>query len=171
MSSATQTIVKKRMSAAFPVLIATLAFVVATVTVFAWRWNDSETRGAISIPVLELGTQGDSMVFDRAELKARAGTMVKVVFRNNSRLVAMAHNWVLVQPGAEQSSAAAGIAAGEKQNFRAPNDPNMIASTKLTPPGESSSVTFVAPPPGNYPYFCAFPGHQMVMKGTLHTMP
>ncbi len=171
MSSGTQSIIKERAPSAFPFLLAALAVAAGVLALVVWRWSDSEARGAMSIPVLELGTQGDSMVFDRTELKVRAGTMVKVVFRNNARLVAMAHNWVLVQPGAEQSSAAAGMAAGEEQDFRAPNDPNVIAATKLTPPGESSTVTFIAPPPGNYPFFCSFPGHQTVMKGTLIATP
>lgn len=161
------TIVRERAPAAFPFLLAALALAAAVLALVAWRWNDSESRGATSIPVLELGTQGDSMVFDRTELKARAGAMMKVVFHNNSRLVAMGHNWVLVQPGTEQTVAAAGAAAGPENDYLRPNDPNVIAFTKLSAPGESSTVTFVAPPPGNYPYFCAFPGHQAVMKGTL----
>jgi azurin len=166
MRSGTQTI-KERAPSAFPFLIAVLAVAAGALALAFSRWSDLGERGAMPVPVLELGTRGDSMVYDRTELKVRAGTMVKVVFRNNSRLVAMAHNWILVQPGGEQSSAAAGIIAGKEQDFRAPNDPNVIAATKLTPPGESSSVTFLAPPPGNYPYFCSFPGHHTVMKGTL----
>ncbi len=171
MSAGTQTIIKERAPSGFPFLIAAAAVAVGVLALVLWRSSNSEARGAMSIPVLELGTQGDSMVYDRTELKVRAGTTVKIVFRNNSRLVAMAHNWVLVQPGTAESSAAAGMAAGEEQDFRAPNDPNVIAATKLTPPGESSTVTFVAPPPGNYPFFCSFPGHQAVMKGTLIATP
>lgn len=171
MSSATQTIVRERPSAPFPVLIAALVFGFALLALFIWRWNDSEARGAMSIPTLELGTQGDSMAFDRTELKVRTGTMVKVVFHNNSRLVAMEHNWAVVQPGTELTVAAAGTAAGRENNYLRPNDPNVIAFTKLAAPGESSSVTFPAPPPGNYPYFCAFPGHQVTMKGALVVTP
>ena len=121
--------------------------------------------------VLEIGTQGDSMVFDRRELTAPAGSVITVTFHNRSRLVAMDHNWILARPGSEESVVSAGVAAGAENDFVAPNDPNVIAKTSLTPRGESSSVTFPAPTPGAYPYLCAFPGHQMVMRGTLTITP
>lgn len=121
--------------------------------------------------MLEIGTQGDSMVFDQRELSAPAGALITVTFHNRSRLVTMDHNWILAQPGTEESVVRDGVAAGAENDFVAPNDPNVIAKTRLTPRGESSSVTFPAPPPGSYPYLCAFPGHQMVMKGTLTITP
>ncbi len=167
MSSATQSIGRGGAPAALPFVIGAVVIAAALLALSAWRSTNSEARGASSIPTLELGTQGDSMVFDRTELTVRTGTMTKVVFHNNSRLSDMDHNWILVQSGAEQTSAAAGIAAGKEQDFVSPNDPNVIAFTKLAGRGKSSSVEFVAPPPGRYPYFCGFPGHQMVMKGTL----
>ncbi len=169
MSSATNTLVRRRPPSAFPYFVTVLAIAALSLLFIAWRWIDVPPRS--TIPVLELGTRGDSMVFDRPELTARAGTMVKVVFRNNSRLVDMPHNWVLVQAGTEDAVAMAGAAAGPQSDYLRPNDPNVIAFTKLSGPGVSSSVTFIAPPPGNYPYFCAFPGHHAVMKGTLVVTP
>lgn len=120
---------------------------------------------------LELGTQGDSMVFDRTELRAPAGALITVIFHNRSRLVAVEHNWLLARPGAEESVTAAALVAGGDNDFVAPNDSNVIAATKLAPRGESRSVTFPAPPAGVYPYLCAFPGHHMVMKGSLIITP
>ena len=120
---------------------------------------------------LEIGTEGDSMVFDQRELTAPADAIITVTFHNRSRLVAMDHNWILAQPGTEESVVRAGVAAGAENDFVAPNDPNVIAKTRLAPRGESRSVTFPAPAPGSYPYLCAFPGHQMVMKGTLTITP
>jgi azurin len=36
----------------------------------------------------------------------------------------------------------------------------VLAHTKLLGPGESETVTFNAPfIPGEYPFFCSFPGH------------
>ena len=36
----------------------------------------------------------------------------------------------------------------------------VLANTKLLGPGESDTVTFNAPfIPGDYPFFCSFPGH------------
>ena len=169
MSSATNTLVRQRPPSAFPFLVMVLALSALSLVFIGWRWIDFQPRN--TIPVLELGTRGDSMVFDRTELTARAGTMVKVVFRNNSRLVDMPHNWVLAQAGAEDAVAMAGAAAGPQSDYLRPNDPNVIAFTKLSGPGVSSSVTFIAPPPGNYPYFCAFPGLHAVMKGTLVVTP
>jgi len=41
----------------------------------------------------------------------------------------------------------------------------------LAKPGGNAEVTFQAPAAGKYPYICSFPGHYMVMKGTLTVTP
>ncbi len=35
-------------------------------------------------------------------------------------------------------------------------------------PGTSVDFSFTAPPAGDYPYICTFPGHYIMMKGLLH---
>jgi len=120
---------------------------------------------------LEVGTDSRAMIFDRTELTVPAGATVTVVFRNNLRSTPMPHNWVLVRPGNEQDVAEAGRKAGLKSDFLQRGDARVIAATPLTAPGGQRSVTFVAPAPGSYPYICTFPGHYLVMRGTLRVTP
>jgi len=82
----------------------------------------------------------------------------------------MGHNWVLTS-GADQAGALAdGSAAGAANNYVKPNDSRVIANTKIIGGGESDTTTFkvAALKPGQpYVFFCSFPGHAALMKGTL----
>ena len=83
---------------------------------------------------------------------------------------AMGHNWVLAKTADVQPVATDGIAAGAAQNYVKPGDARVIAHTKLVGGGESDSVTFPVArlvPAGSYSFFCSFPGHSSLMKGTL----
>ncbi len=48
-----------------------------------------------------------------------------------------------------------------------PNDDRVIAYSKLLKAGESDTITFDAPPPGEYPYTCTNPGYYVRMRGVL----
>jgi azurin len=82
---------------------------------------------------------------------------------------AMGHNWVLSRDTDFQELAKAGAAAGLGKEF-VPDDPRIIAKTKLLGGGESDSVTFNVSRLSsgtNYTFFCSFPGHWAMMKGVL----
>ncbi len=118
---------------------------------------------------LTLGSDGDNMAFNKTELTAKAGSWVRVTMVNNAKGTAgMQHNWVLVRPGTETEVANAGIQAGEASDW-VPASPNVVAHTHLLKKGdgEKDSITFIAPPAGDYPYVCTFPGHAVVMKGVF----
>ena len=82
----------------------------------------------------------------------------------------MGHNWVLTKTADEKTVIKEGIAAGPSKDYIESDDAKIIAHTKLIGSGESTSVTFpvskltVGEP---YAYFCNFPGHAAIMKGTL----
>ena len=114
---------------------------------------------------LDIGSKGEELMYDKDKLEAPAGSKITLNLKNNS--TALQHNWVLVKPGTEEAVATAGMAAGEAQDYLKPDDPNVIAHTKLVKPGQTGSVTFDAPAAGTYPYICTFPGHHTLMKGTL----
>jgi azurin len=62
----------------------------------------------------------------------------------------------------------AGIAAGAANNYVAPNDKRVIASTKIVGGGQSTSVTFptsALKAGEDYTFFCNFPGHAALMRG------
>ncbi len=83
---------------------------------------------------------------------------------------AMGHNWVLAKTADVQSVANDGIPAGIAAQYVKPADARVIAHTKVVGPGETDSVSF-APSKlkdgESYTFFCSFPGHSSVMKGTL----
>jgi azurin len=117
---------------------------------------------------LDIATVGDTMAYDKATLEASPGQTVKLTLKNNGTNAAMQHDWVLVKPGTENEVVVAGITAGAAAGYLPANDPNVIAHTKLTQPGQSDTVTFKAPDTaGDYPFICTFPGHFPLMKGVL----
>jgi azurin len=53
-----------------------------------------------------------------------------------------------------------------------PETQDVLASTPLVNPTETTEITFTAPTaPGRYPYVCTFPGHWRIMQGTLVVTP
>ncbi len=114
---------------------------------------------------LEISAKGEELLYDKDKLSAPAGSKITLTFKNPSTM--LQHNWVLVKPGTEDQVANDGLAAGEANGYLKANDPNVLAATKLVKSGESDTITFDAPAKGSYPYICTFPGHHVLMKGTL----
>lgn len=82
----------------------------------------------------------------------------------------MGHNWVLVRAREQQAVANAGLFGGLGHSFVRPGDARVIASTRLLGGGESDSVTFpvsLLEDGEQYQFFCSFPGHAPLMRGSL----
>mgnify|MGYP006144759925 CR=1 FL=1 len=82
----------------------------------------------------------------------------------------MGHNWVLTSAADMQPVATDGMAAGIDKNYLKEGDTRIIAHTKIIGAGEKDSVTFdVAKLAAgtDYMFFCSFPGHVSMMKGTV----
>jgi azurin len=114
---------------------------------------------------LEIASKGEELLYDKDKLEAPAGSKITLKFKNNSS--ALMHNWVLVKAGTGDAVAADGLTAGEAKGYLKENDNRVIAHTGMVKAGESASITFDAPAAGAYPYVCTFPGHNVLMKGTL----
>lgn len=113
---------------------------------------------------LAIEPKGEELKYAVEKLEAPANSKITLTLKNVS--TANKHNWVLTKPGQSDAVAAEGIAAGEAANYLKLG-PNVIAATKLVAPGASETITFDAPAPGDYPYVCTFPGHNILMKGVL----
>ena len=82
----------------------------------------------------------------------------------------MGHNVVLTTTADATAAAADGMKAGAAADYVKEGDPRVLAYTKVIGGGESTSVTFdVAKLKAgtDYTYFCSFPGHSFIMKGSL----
>lgn len=116
-------------------------------------------------------TGDDTMKFSVAQIEAKPGEALEVVFTNAGTVPreAMAHNFVLLKPLSDDQIAAFAASAAAKSPSFLPDDESLIlAHTKTLGPKESDKVDFTAPTaPGEYPYICTFPGHYMLMHGKL----
>lgn len=99
-------------------------------------------------------------------------TEFTVTLRHTGKLPrnAMGHNWVLTTQADMQAVATAAASAGLDKDYVPPGDARVLAHTKIIGGGETTAVTFdVAKLKAGetYTYFCSFPGHWAIMKGTL----
>lgn len=118
---------------------------------------------------VEISTIPERMLFTVEQFTVKAGQPIRLLFTNPD---ATQHNWVLIQPGTNES---VGMAAnemakdpsGEKLGF-IPNHPAILQYTRLVGPDDAQVLRFNAPDkPGTYPYICTFPGHWIMMKGEM----
>ena len=82
----------------------------------------------------------------------------------------MGHNWVLSSAADMPGIASDGMAAGIDKNYLKDGDTRIIAHTKIIGAGEKDSVTFDVSKLAagtDYAFFCSFPGHISMMKGTV----
>ncbi|MEM7335762.1 MAG: plastocyanin/azurin family copper-binding protein [Chloroflexota bacterium] len=95
-------------------------------------------------PSVDLSFQGsDDFKFTPADATVEAGATVNVTFENTGVLE---HSWVLVSDRVNVEDATEEDALGG-------------ASTGIIATGETSTISFTAPPAGNYQIVCAVPGH------------
>ena len=82
----------------------------------------------------------------------------------------MGHNWVLTSKDDYRDVAKASAKAGAANDFLSLPDERILAHTDLIGAGEETSVTFDVAKLNqgqDYVYFCSFPGHFAMMKGSL----
>lgn len=112
---------------------------------------------------------GKNLTFATRTLIARPGEPIALQFQNPD---VVPHNWALIKPGTLQK-------IGELTNkmiaepdavsrHYVPKSDDVIAYTDIVDPGQRFTIYFKAPSePGRYPFLCTFPGHWMIMNGTL----
>ncbi|MBK6931207.1 MAG: auracyanin family protein [Saprospirales bacterium] len=108
--------------------------------------------------------------YNRTFVTIKTGSRIKWTLSNTDD---MPHNLVIVKPGAADAVGAAGASLGLKgpEMWYVPKSPDVLFHTKLTQPGASDSIYFVAPAPGDYTFVCTVPGHAQAMRGLLRITP
>lgn len=115
----------------------------------------------------------DAMKFDLKEATVSASCptiTIELTHSGKLPVTAMGHNWVLSHASDEAGVVADGMKAGAANSYEKPGDSRIIAHTKLIGAGESDTATInVAKLKAGeqYAFFCTFPGHAALMKGTL----
>ncbi|MEM7147378.1 MAG: plastocyanin/azurin family copper-binding protein [Verrucomicrobiota bacterium] len=116
-----------------------------------------------------LYTDADGKKMDGFTVKA--GKPVVIKFSNTSTGAPQPHNIIICKPGKDGAITQAAMAmmadptALEKGYV--PESDDIFAHSKLLQPGESEDMKFTVEEPGVYPYLCTFPGHFVLMKGTM----
>ena len=134
--------------------------------------------GMLSTPLLaaECATTiegSDAMQFNKSTISVpKTCKTFKVTLKHTGKLpvTAMGHNWVLSHASDEAGVVSDGMKAGAPSSYEKPGDTRIIAHTKVIGAGESTSVTFDTSKikgAGPYEFFCSFPGHSAIMKGTI----
>ncbi|MDO9404493.1 MAG: azurin [Polaromonas sp.] len=115
----------------------------------------------------------DAMQFNKSAIEvSKSCKQFTVTLKHVGKLpkAAMGHNWVLSKTADAQAVATDGMAAGVDKQYVKAGDSRVIAHTKVLGPGETAQVVV---PVGklqaadSYTFFCSFPGHAAIMKGTL----
>jgi len=145
---------------------------IRTLTILALALGCSGAFAADKVCKLEIaGT--DQMQFDKKELAVAADCkQVELTLKHTGKQPAavMGHNWVLARTADLTAVATDGMNAGLPNDYIKKGDARVIAHTKVVAGGQSATVTFptsLLKKGEIYSYFCTFPGHYAVMKGTF----
>jgi azurin len=114
---------------------------------------------------LLIESDGDFLAFRPDTLTCPTGAPVRLTFHHKGRFLSALHNWVLVLPDQME---AVDKDAEKTDGVISGDDPRVIAAVPMCGKGESVTTKFIAPAPGDYPFFCSTPGHAVDMNGILH---
>ncbi len=142
-------------------------------------------RSLVAVSALLIGTQvladdcavtidsTDQMTWDTPSIEvSKSCETFSVTLHHSGNLAknVMGHNWVLTKAADLQDTATDGMSSGLENDYIKPDDERIIAHTKLVGGGESDTVSFSVSELSEgqeYAYFCSFPGHFAIMRGTL----
>ena len=132
--------------------------------------------GSLATPVLAdecaLVIEGnDAMQFNQTAMSVPATCKeVTVTLNHTGKLPVanMGHNWVLANTADYQAIATAGMSAGVDHDYPPKDDPRILAHTKLV--GAARAPALPSRPTAwraGSTFFCSFPGHFALMKGSF----
>ena len=119
-------------------------------------------------------TGNDKMQFNltKMTMKLAECKQVTVSLKHIGKMQAkvMGHNWVLTKTDDMMPVVQAGMTAGAKLEYLPEDRAKIIAATKMIGGGETDTITFSTDKltiGGDYTFFCSFPGHFGIMKGSF----
>ncbi len=124
----------------------------------------------LRVAVFAVSTVREQMRYDTTRIVVEAGNPFQIIFENDDF---MPHNLAVVMPGTRQKLAAESAKMppdqlDEEGRAFMPRSHDILAATRLLEPGQQTVLKLTAPrAPGEYEYFCTYPGHAEMMKGVL----
>ncbi len=115
----------------------------------------------------------DQMTYDLKTIAVPASCkQFKVTLQHPGTLPknVMGHNWVLTKKDDLKAVTDDGAKAGESNDYIQPGDARVLAHTRLIGGNEEASVTLntkTLKKGDDYVFFCSYPFHATMMKGTL----
>lgn len=144
------------------IVLSTLALALLAITPHA--------RAAQNCTVKVAGN--DAMQYDIKTATVSASCpKITIQLAHTGKLAAnvMGHNVIVSQTADMGAVTAAAMQAGAAAGY-VPKDPKVIAETKTIGGGQATSTSFPGSKlkaGGDYSFYCSFPGHASMMKGTL----
>ena len=124
------------------------------------------TAPVVELSIAAIGANMSEMKYDQSKLEVASGSTVKLNFESKATDSAMPHNWILIRKGNLDRIARKGMEAGVDKSY-VPSDDDILVASKLLGPNEKQTLTFPAPPIGEYQFVCTYPGHSMMMQGVF----
>ncbi|WP_411832130.1 azurin [Pseudoxanthomonas mexicana] len=116
----------------------------------------------------------DAMKFNLTDIPVdKSCTTFTLTLKHTGKLgrSVMGHNVVVTKSADLQAVNADGMKAGLANEYVKPGDARVIAASKVIGGGETTTLAIpvakLKAAPGPYSFFCSFPGHATLMKGTL----
>ena len=131
-----------------------------------------DTKGGIvsdtkDLTTIHVATLVEKMKYNVKSIDVKAGKKIRIVFSNPDFLP---HNLLVVKPKTADKVAAAAVAMGAEgfaKGFR-PDSSDILAGTKMLDNKQKETIEFTLPGKGTYEFVCTFPGHHILMRGTLN---
>src|SRR5215471_21153616 len=104
----------------------------------------------------------DNMKYDVTAFEAKPGQKISITLTNigKSPKFSMGHNCVVLDRNVNVPNFLDAAVSAAATDYVPKDYKGVLAHTKLLGPSESDTITFNAPYiPGDYPFFCSFPGH------------
>ena len=125
--------------------------------------------------IVKISIEGNDMMrYNLDKIEVNAGHKVELTLIHTGKMSAqsMGHNWILLSLGTDKAAfAMAAMSAKEQGYIPQSMKENVLTATKIIGGGESTKITFDAPPPGYYEFICSFPGHYGLMNGSFVVLP
>ena len=132
------------------------------------------TKGAAVVADCATEIEGnDAMQYNVSSIVVPSScTDFKITLKHTGKLpvTAMGHDVVITKDGDVAAVDADAMKAGADAGYIKADDARVIAHTGLVGGGETTSVSFPVSKikdGGPYTFFCSFPGHSAMMRGTI----